>query len=367
MAETFPNYGGTIKGGFYYDVQKNNPLMSVTLHANYETDDGGITWYNWSKGDLDKDGGYGLDPLCTALMSEDFGVSIANNWSEFDAGNMLESAWNSVRPAGAYLGHASKLMSGMVEAGNKWLSKNAEGSTEWARRLNSGLSKVNDFISSDKTKILNHALVVQGTRFSYYAGTGTSFSNLNMKFTLFADYVHTVDRASGKDTVTEKLVSVHEQLKDLYPYIMGQYVSVDGSNGSGKESSNSLNEFFGWQKAPGGFTPDIKNIDNPILGTLKLKFGSYYSIRNLVVRDAQLNFSKQMVKDPNNPGTVTPLYCDVMLSFQPATKFSDVALRAFCEGEKTKTIEQKALKTRLDEGLTNAKKGIKEVIDKYTK
>lgn len=350
--KSFPSYGGASNGGFYYDIQKNNPLMNITLHANYETDDGGITWYNWSKGDIDKDGGYGMDPLCTALMNEDFSVAIANNWSEFDGGNMLESMWNQVRPLGAYSSHISKLMSGMVETGNKWLSKHTDGNTEWASKLNSGLNKVNSFLDNDKTNILNHALVVQGTRFSYYAGTGTSFSNLNMKFTLFADYI------SGE------FVSVHDQLNDLYPYIMGQYVSVDGSNKGGQESSNSLDEFFGWQKAPGGFKPDIKNIDTPILGTLKLKFGSYYSIRNLVCRDAQLNFSKQMVKDPNSPGKITPLYCDIMLSFQPATKFSDAALRDFIEGKKTAT-EQSLIESRLKDKLKTIKDDIDSVIDSY--
>ena len=83
--------------GFYYDIQKKNPLMSVTLHANAELK--GSEWDNWSgTKEEDDDGGYGKDPLCTALLNEDFSVAIANNWSEFDAGNMLESAWNSVRP-----------------------------------------------------------------------------------------------------------------------------------------------------------------------------------------------------------------------------------------------------------------------------
>lgn len=328
--------------GFYYDIQKQNPLMSVTLHANNSTSDGGVTWKDSWSGKTDSEG-YGVDPLCTALMSEDFGVSIANNWSEFDAGNMLESAWNSIRPAGAYMDHVGKLMDKMVDAGNNWLSRNTDGSGDWAQKLNLGIDKARKFLKDDKTNILNHALVVQGTRFSYYAGTGNAFSNLNMKFTLFSDYID------------GSFVSVHDQLKDLYPYIMGKYVSVDGSNGPGKESSNSLNEFFGWQKAPGGFKPDIKNIDNTVKGTLKLKFGSYYSIRNLVVRDAQLSFSKQMIKIPieeenNDYNKLCPLYCDIILSFHPATKFSDAALRDFVEGVNT-TSDRNDLSSKLHKPL----------------
>lgn len=342
--------------GFYYDIQKQNPLMSVTLHANAVPPQSGDDWDPWP-GEKDTDGGYGIDPLCTALMSEDFGVSIANNWSEFDAGNMLESAWNSIRPAGAYMDHVGKLMDKMVDAGNNWLSRNTDGSGEWAQKLNSGINKAREFLKKDSTNILNHALVVQGTRFSYYAGTGNAFSNLNMKFTLFADW---------KDG---SFVSVHDQLENLYPYIMGQYVSVGGSNGSGNESSNSLDEFFGWQKAPGGFKPDIKNIDKAIKGTLKLKFGSYYSIRNLVVRDAQLNFSKQMVKVPVNPDSnnysenMSPLFCDIMLSLQPATKFSDTALREFVRGSKTEEDRSK-FQEKFNQPLTDEMERIKGLFPK---
>ena len=232
----------------------------------------------------------------------------------------------------------------MVSTGKEWLNKHTEGT--WAEKLNNGLEEARKFIGKNGN-YLNHSLVVQGTRFSYYAGTGTSFSNLNMKFTLFADYIN------------GKFKTVHDQLDKLYPYIMGQYVNVNGSNkgGEAKEAGN-LDEFFGWQKAPGGFKPDIKNIDKAIFGTLKLKFGSYYSIRNLAVRDAQISFSKQLVKKPANPNSndyskdgLSPLYCDVVLSFQPVTKFSDVALRTFVEGTTTEQGRGK-LENDLNQPLT---------------
>lgn len=350
----FSNYSSNCSG-FYYDEQRKNPLMSITLHANQKAIDEGLKWDKVSDPD---DDGYEKKPLCTALMGEDFSVAIANNWSEFDAGNMLESAWNSIRPLGAYSRHIGKLMGNMVNAGNNWLSKHADGSTEWAQKLNSGLGKVNDFINnSDKTNILNHALVVQGTRFSYYAGTGTSFSNLNMKFTLFADHFET----GGFKTV-------HEQLQDLYPYIMGKYVNVDGSNKSGEEKEGNLDEFFGWQKAPGGFKPDIKNIDNTVIGTLKLKFGSYYSIKNLVCRDAQLSFSKQMVKYNSTSSSIdySPLYCDVVLSFQPATKYSDNALRKFVDGSLTESDRSDFTK-KLRGDLDNIRSDMSSIIEGYSK
>lgn len=356
--EAFSNYG-SIGSGFYYDQQKINPLMSVTLHSNNSTSDGGVTWADSWSGDKDTEG-YGLDPLCTALLNEDFSVAIANNWSEFDAGNMLESAWNSIRPAGAYIENVDKLMDKMVNTGKDWIKNHTDGSSTWAEKLNNGLGKAREFIGKHGN-YLNHALVVQGTRFSYYAGTGNAFSNLNMKFTLFADYV--VDKNGNS---SKKLVTVHKQLEKLYPYIMGKYVNVDGSNKGGEaKEPGSLDEFFGWQKAPGGFKPDIKNIDTTVVGTLKLKFGSYYSIRNLVCRDAQLNFSKQMVKDPSNPGELSPLYCDIILSFQAATKFSDLCLRNFIEGDSTKT-ERNDIKTKINDSLDTVKSDMTSIIKNYS-
>ena len=350
----FSNYGSNCQG-FYYDVQRQNPLMSITLHANRAAIDGGKSWEDVKDPDSE---GYSKTSLCSSLMNEDFSVAVANNWSDFDGGNMIESIWNQTRPLGAYSNHIGKLMGNMVGLGKKWLSEraNTEELTNWAEKLNKSVEKAGTYISGN-TNYLNHSLVVQGTRFSYYAGTGTSFSNLNMKFTLFADHFE-----------EKGFKTVHEQLNDLYPYLIGKYVNIDGTEkkSNSAEEQNVLNEFFGWQKAPGDFTPDIKNIDNTVKGTLKLKFGNYYSIKNLVVRDAQLNFSRQMVKHNGSSSFVdySPLYCEVMISLQPATKFSDIALRQFVEGGST-TKERDEFSKKLRTDLDNIRTRMSNVIDSY--
>ena len=104
-------------------------------------------------------------------------------------------------------------------------------------------------------------------------------------------------------------------------------------------------DFVQWMCPPGGFRANIHFIDFIQPGTLKLKFGSYFSIPNLVCENATFNFSKQMVKDPaayyNYKSTgeenkfddiISPLYCDVTLQFRPCTKFSDKTLKQYIMG-----------------------------------
>ena len=62
-----------------------------------------------------------------------------------------------------------------------------------------------------------------------------------------------------------------------------------------------------------------------------LRFGAYYAITNLVVENANFNFSKQMTKNPNPNASelLSPLYCDVTIQLRPATKYSDKSLKEF--------------------------------------
>jgi hypothetical protein len=106
------------------------------------------------------------------------------------------------------------------------------------------------------------------------------------------------------------------------------------------EISKELNRWLGWQCPPGGLKSNLQNYDTIQEGTLKLQFGPYYSIDNLVIRDVQLSFSKQMVKVANNSGntntTIMPLYCDVLMSFQPVIRYTDKNLEDLFSGGKTK-------------------------------
>jgi hypothetical protein len=185
----------------------------------------------------------------------------------------------------------------------------------------------------DITDYLNRALVVQGTRFSYYSGSGTSFGNLMMKFTLFPTF-------NGTEYIT-----VDKQVDKILPYCIGKYVTgTDGLKVDDKETQNIIDNMIAWQKPPGGFKANVKNVDVIQEGTLMLRFGAYYAITNLVVENASFNFSKQMTKkpDPTLSGEIlSPLYCDVTIQLRPATKYSDKSLKEFVLSRgSTKTLKQ---------------------------
>ena len=98
-----------------------------------------------------------------------------------------------------------------------------------------------------------------------------------------------------------------------------------------------------WQKPPGGFRANVKNVEIIQEGTLMLRFGAYYAITNLVIESANFNFSKQMTKkpDPTLSGEIiSPLYCDVTLQLRPATKYSDKSLKKFVSSRASTNIVQ---------------------------
>jgi hypothetical protein len=142
-----------------------------------------------------------------------------------------------------------------------------------------------------------------------------------MKFTVFPTY-------DGS-----KFVSVTEQVEKLLPYCVGKFVKgPDGIPEKGSDTHKLLDGMIAWQKPPGGFKANIKNVDVVQEGTLLLKFGAYYIIDNLVVENAVFNYSKQMTKNPTSYTSgdiLSPLYCDVAIQLKPATKYSDITLRKF--------------------------------------
>ena len=342
--------------GWYYDIQQENPMTSVTLHPNTSTKDNGETWTAiTTEPDPDDEGivhPYAKKPLIRAIVSDDFNVSIANTWSDF-GGDMLGQMWGSVKTLAPYADVAEQAIQSALET-----YRNASPETK-AKVEGSGIASAMHHIlekigshPGTITDYLNRSLVVEGTRFSYYNGTGVSFGNLMMKFTVFPKW-------DGN-----KFITVNRQINDLYPYLVGKFEKET-------DLPAGLENFVGWQKPPAGFKANLRDVDVIQEGTLKLKYGPYYSITNLVCENATFNFSKQMTKTPNNPdeedyyeisynaatgeqsdSIISPLYCDVTIQLRPATKFSDISLRKFVLGlnsmntiKETNNILKKNLKS----------------------
>ena len=365
MNPILTNYDKDVKG-FYYDFQKKNPLLRVSLHANTvppekDADD----WLKWSQGSrstnsewtstTDAEGNawnynecfpedstgsgsqYGKQSLCNSILSEDFGITIANNWGDFSAGQQLENIFNGLKGSEAYLNEASKVFSKItsgIDNYRKDIKGDVDNSVSTILQRFSGIMKN---ASSKGANIVRRALVVQGTRFKYYTGTGIAFSNLNMKFTMFPDYFN------------GNFKTIEDQLKTILPYSVGKFIKFyEESNdstmkdiakeyldklGDAKDSAvDSLNKFLGWQVPPGGFKADLQYIDYVQPGTLMLKLGAYYCLKNLVIQDIQLNYSKHTMKYldiESNKIKTCPMYCDISITLIPANKYSDKMLKEF--------------------------------------
>jgi hypothetical protein len=120
---------------------------------------------------------------------------------------------------------------------------------------------------------------------------------------------------------------------------------VDSLGGDKVEAEKQAKEFverhFKWQMPPGGFRADLKNVDNVQRGTLKLRINDMYTLENLVITSMNVSYSRIPCKHPleSEQGKIIPLYADVVLNFQPATVYTDTALRAFVEGKAWAAID----------------------------
>jgi hypothetical protein len=374
------------KHGWYYDSDIRNPLTCCSLHPNacrYEIKgDKKVPCSSWKsipEIDLLPDEkehtskytsstgtnyGYSKYPICRSILAEDFNVTIANSWSDF-GGDIFGNVWTELKPLAPYAAYMSDALNKMSA------TQDSMSNPEKERVSNSILAStlrdlVSDLSSNSEeiTDYLNRSLVVQGARFSFYNGTGLEFSNLNMKFTIFPEW-----RKEGDKWVFK---SVIDQVEEIYPYVVGEFINVADdytkvANTIGGVINNmvegvrqttgidlsqgvkNVKELISWQLPPGGFQADVKNVDNTQFGTLLLRLGPSYELRNLVVSNANFNYSKQMVKNPtaygnlagieriitNNEGKdvlFSPLYCDVTLQLTPATKYSDISLKKFAAG-----------------------------------
>ena len=342
--------------GFYYDIQMSNPLLTATLHTNTyisglipvtaEGDDsptsikwnsnnkrpiniyqqkGKFIWDLW-KPISDRENGtespedgkvfcldplthhhslsyntnpsacYREKPLITSILSEDFIVGVNNQWGDAGGATQIESLFNQMKSSAPYVKEVGGLLRNLSNKISEFVDPNG-----WLGKGNNYLGQLADRMKTSSADNLNQALVTQGTRFSYYGGTATSFGNLSMKFTLFADWCF-----ENNEWVFR---TVHDQLREIYPYAVGKYYPLDlnvrNSVAEGTEwrtaaelADKAISDFFGWQQPPGGFQSDIRSLDTCQKGTLRLVLGGYYTIENLVISDMSVNFSKTMTKIP---------------------------------------------------------------------
>lgn len=351
--------------GFYYDVQLNNPMLMVTLHANTKKSTEGpkysIPWPGDKEEDAAGDYPYGKEPICRSVISEDFQISISNNVSDF-GGDPLGGLWNQVvKPYSSYLadtevaGDIDFITGKLSEMATNW--QNSEqakvSSGEKEESLTTKLSRitgetakwVHEMFQSDgkggiskAAAIASRTLIVQGTQFSYYAGTGTDLGTLTMKFVVFSGY----DNQGKYHTVAE-------QLEELEWYVGGEYKPCSKAAAEGDGASDSMPEFISkfasWQLAPGGYIAGIKNINQVQYGTLKLRVGPFYAIENLIISGAQYNYSKTLCKVPKtgDDTTLDPLFCEVTLNLKPVTKFSADAVFSFANGKRSEKYRKTVL------------------------
>ncbi len=327
MAENI-SIKNTSTSGFYYDIQMANPLLTATLHTNtyiskigtttygpdadildpYENE-GPFEWTLWPRSigcldplthtyslayDENPSACYNKKPLVTAILSEDFQIEMGNNWGDAGGATEIESFFNQLKSNAPY---TKEIGAGMEKLAGKILEYTGEESI-----LGKGVNLVKKSAKSMKESgadTLNSALITQGTRFSYYGGTSTTFSNLNMRFTLFADWVYDENRKKWL------FKTVHDQLRKIYPYAVGKYHQLDlnvkdhvDNKELGEKIDNTISSFFGWQQPPAGFQSDIRSLDTCQKGTLRLVLGGYYTAENLIISGMSVNFSKVMTKIP---------------------------------------------------------------------
>lgn len=331
--------------GFYYDEQLKNKYLRVSLHPNTELK--GDKWVEASGPHLKPMSNnkwsfsYKENPIAISILNEDFQIEVNNAWTDFDSGNPIEGLWNSAKP---YAPMLKRLGSGLKDATDS-MGNSKMGST-MVDFLNRGAKMIGN-LADIGSEYLNKALIVQGTRFSYYSGTSTTFGNLVMKYTIFSDW-NTNQRLDPNKPETE-FITVNDQLTKLYPYVIGTYDEYSGQIFGGGKVDEILGEYVGVQNPPGGFEADTKNIDNCQQGTLRLVIGGYYSIENLVARNISITMSKVMAKNPQIPGELTPLYADIVLTLAPASMYTDKALMRFTNNAGMEDIikEQREINKKL--------------------
>lgn len=319
-AGTYTPKEKAVNKGFYYDSQIEDPMLSISLHPNTvpgndEFKDG---WQKWKGDALETTIGgtydcYRREPLARAIMTEDFIYSITNNFTDNDMGNQIESIFNNLKPYAPIVG---KFADGLGKGADSmkendmgsYLVKKANQFAGWiAPKLKEGSS------------FLNNALLMQGTRFTYYSGTSFNINNMEFKFIAFSDWIN-----GGTE-----FQPVNEYVDLIRPYVMGIYHPVT-SELTGTDADKFIAKYVGYQIPPAGFKMDTQNLNNILRGTLRLNIGGMYAISNLVIKNMTVNLSKAQAKDPRDgkEGSTVPLYAEISLQLAPACSLVDKPFEA---------------------------------------
>lgn len=342
---------GTLNGtepnrGFYYDCELNDPSITISLHANRYFDENATdsktgykgAWVPWPSewGVLEdtnpkvngvENKHYGKSAIAKCLMTEDMSYSIQNNFTDNNMGNPIESLFESLKPYAPILKSGAtnlKKAAGDVSKAGDFGSAFARTMGNLAKGMAPWMEKAGDY--------LDKALMVQGTRFTFYNGSSFNFNNLEMKFTVFSDWIKHPDNSGSY--YFEPAV---DYVKKLNKYAMGKYnpITNDKSLKTNVEVvDNFLEQYIGFQTPPGGFEMDTKYLDNTLAGTLRLNIGGFWAIDNLVLKNMNVTFSKIMTKIPDGAGgAVTPLYAEIVLQLTPASAIVDTGYDRFLEQE----------------------------------
>lgn len=251
------------------------------------------------------------EPLARCILTEDLSYSIQNNFTDNNMGNPIESMFETFKPYAPVLGEiADGITKGAGDAAksNNFGSAIASTLGNWGKAIAPWMKSAEGF--------LNKALMVQGTRFTYYNGTSFNFNNLEMKFTVFSDWDYKGD-----------FYSVEDYIKKLAPYVMGKYYPSTNYEPISGVNSESLKKFLadyvGFQEPPGGFKMDTQNLNNVLRGTLRLNIGGMWAIDNLVIKNMNVVLSKVQAKDPRTDGQIIPLYAEITLQLAPACVIVD--------------------------------------------
>ena len=317
----------SVNVGFYYDAQIEDPYLSISLHPNTirVIKDGGYGWEK-PKDTLEQSTKgqewdcYSVKPIARSIMSEDFSYSVANDFSMQDLGNPVEALFNQFKPYAPILMRGGK---GLEEGMNSVKNANNFGSTivNGIQSFMGGF-KVPQLLQSMGNN-LNKALRVQGTRFSSYNGTDFSFNNMEMRFTVFSDYV------KDEKTGGYKFQSVNDYIQSIAPYVMGDYnpLQTDKPIFNNEDFDKFIKEYVGFQSPPGGFEMNTRSVDVILKGTFRLNIGSTYCINNLVIKNMNVNLSKVQAKRPETSSAddspTVPLYAEISLHLGIATAVVD--------------------------------------------
>lgn len=388
---------GTVEqSGWYYDQQLIQPLTSVRLLSNAAAmwkDDHWEFQYSDSYDEL----------LASSILAEDFSIDASNNWVDNSTDDMIGGVLNSFKTITPYIGTFHNVLKTMSKK-QKSKAKAIEGQSDL--KATSFITKVVDYFGDETQngsealkamrKISNGSFMSQGCSFSYYGGSNINFGNLGLKFTIFPNFATDGSWKSVIDQValllpycvgilqdvpwddvkkvakvgTDLLESVDSMLGTSIGDFLESAVESASQSTTGQSAGDLINQYIKWQAAPGGYSIDKpQNIDVQFPGTLCLEVGSHYKIEGLVASNINLQFSKQLVRNPaffssdgkglnkamNNDrveDSISPLYCEVSLMLRPITTYSSVSLMKFVKGniDKRKDTAKNILKV-LDEQI----------------